>query len=51
MAYRDRGLICGAVISLITLAGCGGYWFRQRTRAAANEAPGREEPFTPAKAA
>lgn len=51
LAYRDHRFLLGGVISMVTLAGCGWFWFRHRARAGVDEAPVREEAFKPAKAA
>ena len=51
IAYRDRGLISGGLISLFTLAACVWLWIRRQPISLADRSSATEEPFTPAKAA
>jgi len=51
VVYRDRQFQAGAVISLLTLAGCGWFLWRNRARARGEQPVFREETVPPAKAA
>jgi len=51
LEYRDRQFVLGGVTSILTLAGCGWYWFRGGRQSVAESLPTleQEEVLTPAE--